>query len=482
MEFLSSLFFILFSYFLQITASSSSSLTATTSTNMFWKDTGDNCVVDAADKRVVRATDSDVIVVSEQTIAPSSGHHKYAIKVIESAEPRNIYVGIAPVGDVDPAASCALSGWYLHVASATLISGPPHNYSATPMPLAAGEGIANYAGNLFAGDVITLDFDATVGSLAFSINRKNVGVAYTGIPLDKPFVVAAMLGENDVIRLEVVDNSSTAPTSFHTTSVESNAVALAWRCDDASLPAGAVYRVSCEYSESGYAGGAVAPIVYEGSAAECSVKGLIAGVSYDFYVTRSGSDVWSAPLRVTTTPAKAFSEARLLRNSVEGRGIEVAEGGLSAVSKGAGSWHALLADAVVPREGKRRFGVKIVSLKGSSADMLIGVAPADIDPNFTEGHPTYGWFFSCYRSNIVSGPPHNASYLNYDPARTHVQTGDLVEVFCETVAAEGTATLSFAVNGKALGPAFLGIPLDKPLVPVVLMRNDGDAVEFISEN
>ena len=38
--------------------------------------------------------------------------------------------------------------------------------------------------------------------------------------------------------------------------------------------------------------------------------------------------------------------------------------------------------------------------------------------------------------------------------------------------------LSFVVNGVNLGVAFEGIPLDKPLVPCVLLENEGDSVEL----
>ena len=38
--------------------------------------------------------------------------------------------------------------------------------------------------------------------------------------------------------------------------------------------------------------------------------------------------------------------------------------------------------------------------------------------------------------------------------------------------------LSFVVNGVNLGVAYEGIPLDKPLVPCVILRHRGDSVEL----
>ena len=38
--------------------------------------------------------------------------------------------------------------------------------------------------------------------------------------------------------------------------------------------------------------------------------------------------------------------------------------------------------------------------------------------------------------------------------------------------------LSFILGGVNLGIAYDGIPLDKPLVPCVLLREEGDSVEL----
>ena len=40
--------------------------------------------------------------------------------------------------------------------------------------------------------------------------------------------------------------------------------------------------------------------------------------------------------------------------------------------------------------------------------------------------------------------------------------------------------LSFVVNSVNLGVAYDGIPLDKPLVPCVILINKGDSVELIT--
>ena len=39
--------------------------------------------------------------------------------------------------------------------------------------------------------------------------------------------------------------------------------------------------------------------------------------------------------------------------------------------------------------------------------------------------------------------------------------------------------LSLMVNGVNLGVVYKGIPLDKPLVPCVLLKKEGDSVELV---
>ena len=77
-----------------------------------------------------------------------------------------------------------------------------------------------------------------------------------------------------------------------------------------------------------------------------------------------------------------------------------------------------------------------------------------------------------------SGPPHNYRGKEYGPRKEegqYVHEGDNVGVVMDTTKGE----LSFVVNGVNLGVAFEGIPLDKPLVPCVLLGCEGDSVELI---
>ena len=57
----------------------------------------------------------------------------------------------------------------------------------------------------------------------------------------------------------------------------------------------------------------------------------------------------------------------------------------------------------------------------------------------------------------------------------YVHTGDSVGVVMDTTNGE----LSFAIGGVNLGVAYVGISLDEPLVPCVLLWQQGCSVDYI---
>ena len=126
------------------------------------------------------------------------------------------------------------------------------------------------------------------------------------------------------------------------------------------------------------------------------------------------------------------------------------------------------------------WSIKILeSEKNDGKSIYIGVAPSDIDQSKWENYKKCGWYFDCYKSILCSGPPHNYEGKEYGPRKRggeYVHTGDSVGVVMNTAKGE----LSFVLNGVNLGVAFDGIPLDKPLVPCVLLYYiEGDSVELI---
>ena len=118
------------------------------------------------------------------------------------------------------------------------------------------------------------------------------------------------------------------------------------------------------------------------------------------------------------------------------------------------------------------------SRNNDGGGIYIGVAPFDIDQNEESNHKKCGWYFHCYGSTLYSGPPHNYKDKEYGPRKRwgeYIHRGDSVGVVMDTTKGE----LSFIVDGVSLGVAYSGIPLDKHLVPCVLLRFKGYSVKLI---
>ena len=138
----------------------------------------------------------------------------------------------------------------------------------------------------------------------------------------------------------------------------------------------------------------------------------------------------------------------------------------------------IIGNAPLPKNKVTSWSIKILNSKRSNGNgICIGIAPFDIDQN-EDNYDKCGWYFSCVNSTLWSGPPHNHRGKEYGPRKEdgkYVHTGDSVGVVMDTTKGE----LSFVVNGVNLGVAYEGIPLDKPLVPCVVLTLPGDSVELI---
>ena len=140
----------------------------------------------------------------------------------------------------------------------------------------------------------------------------------------------------------------------------------------------------------------------------------------------------------------------------------------------------IIGNTPLPSNTVTSWNIKVLRSRFNNGyGIFISVAPFDINQN--EGYCNYnkgGWHFWCYSSALCSGPPHDYRNKEYGPRKEdgkYVRTGDVVGVVMDTV----KGNLSYIVGGENLGVAFEGIPLDKPLVPCVLIKNLGDSVELV---
>ena len=124
------------------------------------------------------------------------------------------------------------------------------------------------------------------------------------------------------------------------------------------------------------------------------------------------------------------------------------------------------------------WSIKVLKVS-SKSDFYVGVVPFDIDQD-REGEKGRGWYFSCRTSELYSGPPHKYCEKKYGPDKKETKYGkynqknDVIGVVIDTK----LGNISFVLDGKDCGPAYEKIPLDKPLVPCVLLNCAKDSVEL----
>ena len=145
--------------------------------------------------------------------------------------------------------------------------------------------------------------------------------------------------------------------------------------------------------------------------------------------------------------------------------------------KGNCTYCTIPGNAPLPPGTVTSWGVKVLKSKNCGFGTYVGVAPFGIDQKEINYYRC-GWYLDCYNSVLCSGPPHNYKGKEYGPRKEsggYVRVGDTVDVVMNTAKGE----VSFGLNGADFGIAFDGIPLDKPLVPCVILYRFGDSIELI---
>jgi hypothetical protein len=87
------------------------------------------------------------------------------------------------------------------------------------------------------------------------------------------------------------------------------------------------------------------------------------------------------------------------------------------------------------------------------------------------------FYFYCYNSTLLSGPPFNYSNKPYSKTEK-LGNGTIIDVELNME----NKTIKFYINGKDYGNAYEGIPTDKPLKLCVLLSTVGDQVELLSNS
>ena len=142
----------------------------------------------------------DFCTIIGNAALPQNKVTSWNIKILKSKHMNGsgIYIGVAPFDiNQNEDENCKECGWYFGCCDSTLCSGPPHNYKSKEYGKRKREG--QY---VHTGDSVGVVMDTTKGELSFAVDGVNHGVAYDGIPLDKPLMPCVFLyWKNDSVEL-----------------------------------------------------------------------------------------------------------------------------------------------------------------------------------------------------------------------------------------------------------------------------------------
>ena len=378
----------------------------------------------------------------------------------------NVLIGVAP-SDVDVTSEfpCEL-GWYFNALDSTLCSGPPHNYSFVPY----------YERNQkHRIDQVGITMDTIKGNLSFNVGYVNHGVAYEGIPLDKPLVPSVVLYyDGDSVGFspfELVEKEIYAcPGVIHprVMNVEWNSITVAWDKRYSQDP--------CQVEING----TVFPASLDGSRV---IEGLSPSTSYKIRVrAKRDTDIgeWSDYLDVTTADYSplgfSWEECPEYVRTKRRYSLDPMNSNI-AMCKDYEFLHPLIGNTAIPLNTVTSWRVRILNSKNNDGDRIcVGVVPQSIDLNSNE---QIGWYLNCFESVLCSGPPQNFICEEYGPSNddgdgSYVHTGSTIDVKVDTMNGE----ISFNINKQGYEIAYDKIPLDEPLVASVILDYEGDSVEL----
>ena len=368
-----------------------------------------------------------------------------------------IFVGVAPSSiNQNESYNAYKCGWYLRCCDSTLWSGPPHisrNRAYGPKK--------KWGEYVHTGDIVGVVMDTAKGKLSFVLDGVNHGVAFEGVPLDKPLVPCALLYyKGDCVELDISGIKENVSSSV---SAPSNVVAEdGLTCDSAIFSWDPVEGATCyqvEFNKSK---------TWEISKTnKFSKAGLLPETVYYFRVRTvvgDGLSEWSSFTKKKT--GKMTFETGAWKECPKGKYITGKKN--PRVVKSTRSWCTATWSTPLPPNKTTSWTIKILDeTYTSSIFNYIGVAPSRIDPYEAGNNYKCGWYINCHDSTLCSGPPHeykSKKYVQNVDAKSSY-TGDSVGVVMDTAKGE----LSFVLNEVNIGVAYEGIPLDEPLVPCVLL-------------
>ena len=389
-----------------------------------------------------------------------------------------VYVGVAPFDvDQNAGASPYECGWYLNCHESVLYSGPPHNYVYWHRAYGLRKDDGEYVHN---GDSVGVVMNTAKGNLSFVLDGVDFGVAYEGIPLDKPLVPCVLLqNEGDSVELDlspveenVVDSTIPAPSNVAVGGTTWDSITLTW----GAVGGASLYQIEANGGKTRNASTADAGIRLK----------LPTNIELSFRVrTVRGTSFseWSGVVKGMIPSTADFRDSEWAQcPSYVG---DLAEYGVLTESpkvakkygcEGYPHCCTVIGNTPLPPNQVVSWRINLLnSFDNNGRGFWIGVAPHGINQDDDENYNKCGWYFDCYTSSLYSGYPHSYRGKEYGPRKEngqYVRNGDSVGVVMDTERGE----LSFTLKNVNLGLAYEGILVDEPLVPCVILGGWWDAV------
>ena len=151
-----------------------------------WRTNAPNCRVSADRPRVVVAAHGNRdIIIADKPLLPGTVN-RWKVKLLVIGGGWWDWVGVAPEGvNLSSSSNDTQCGWYLNTYQTSLYSGPPQRYNDKRYGSHPQEQSRQ-------GAVIGVIMDTATGTLSFTRDGVDLGVAFTDIPLDKPLYPAAI--------------------------------------------------------------------------------------------------------------------------------------------------------------------------------------------------------------------------------------------------------------------------------------------------
>ena len=313
-----------------------------------------------------------------------------------------------------------------------------------------------------------------------SVAREGNIIAVNADIVKTPLVLEDLIKVKAVKIKERKSKIKEVPENFRAVVIPANAVKLLWSPVDVKSKRGeekVSYKISVKKIGGNLFRRNIAKII-ETMETKSVVAELETNEEYEFQVCCGYGGGWGSWSSKVVVRACAFLWKECPDDVYRKYSVDMKNPRI-ATNIGGHYYCTIIGNTSLPPNKVTSWSIKILkSKKNDGYRIYIGVAPSGIDQNERCNYDKCGWYFYCYWSTLYSGPPHNYNMKDYGPRKDigkYVHTGDSVGVVMDTAKGE----LSFALNGVNLGVAYKGIPLDKPLVPCVLLKYKDDSVELV---